>query len=224
MRILVVDDEKELRDFIKSSLEAEGFTVDVTGEGERASFLARTNDYDLVVLDYNLPVKSGLEVCRDIRKHGRTMPIIMLSVESDTKSKIKLLSSGADDYVTKPFALAELMARIRALLRRPKPITPDVLKIQDLILDMPRQSVRRAGQSIYLTRKEFELLEYLVRHKGIVLTRAMIMEHVWDVQADVFSNTIETHILNLRRKIDRGSKRKLIHTVPGRGYKIDETA
>ncbi len=223
MRILVVDDEKEIRDFIKSSLVAEGFTVDVTGEGERASFLARTNEYDLIVLDYVLPVMSGLEVCHDIRKGGKTMPIIMLSVESDTKAKIKLLSSGADDYVTKPFALEELLARIRALLRRPKPITPDVLRIQDLFVDMPRHTVRRAGQTIYLTRKEFELLEYLMRNRGVVLTRAMIMEHVWDVQADVFSNTIETHILNLRRKIDRDAKSKLIHTVPGRGYKIDDT-
>src|SRR3989344_7991612 len=138
MRILVVDDEKEIRDFIKSSLAAEGFTVDVAGEGERASFLARTNEYDLIVLDYILPVMSGLEVCRDIRKGGKTMPIIMLSVESDTKAKIKLLQGGADDYVTKPFALEELMARIRALLRRPKAITPDVIKIADLIVDIPR--------------------------------------------------------------------------------------
>ncbi len=221
MRILVVDDEKELRDFMKSSLEAECFSVDVTGEGERASFLGRSNDYDLIILDYMLPVKNGLEVCKEIRKSGKTTPIIMLSVESDTASKVKLLSGGADDYVTKPFSFAELLARVRALLRRPKAMTEEILKINDLTLDIPRRTVMRGNKIVYLTRKEFELLEYLMRNRGLVLSRGMIMEHVWDARADAFSNTIETHILNLRRKLDRTSKRKLILTVPGRGYKID---
>jgi DNA-binding response OmpR family regulator len=221
MRILVVDDEKEIREFIKSSLEAECFAVDMTGEGERAAFLAKTNNYDLIILDYMLPKKSGLEVCKALRKEGVTSPIIMLSVQGDAATKVKLLSAGADDYLTKPFSFEELLARVRALLRRPKVLAEETLTIRDLVLDIPRHTVKRAEREIYLTRKEFELLEYLMRNAGLVLSRGMIMEHVWDIQGDAFSNTIETHILNLRVKIDRPSRYKLIRTVPGRGYKIE---
>ena len=223
MRILVVEDEKKIRDFLKTSLEAECFAVDVSEEGEQGSYLARTNEYDLIILDNVLPKKTGLEVCQDIRKIGRTTPILILSVKSETLSKVELLNAGADDYLSKPFSLEELLARIRALLRRQKDIESDILTVDDLALDTKRHTTKRGKKEIYLTRKEFMLIEYLMRNQEMVLTRGMIMEHVWDMTADPFSNTIESHILSLRRKIDTKGKKKLIHTVPGRGYKIDVT-
>ena len=220
MRILVVEDEKKIRDFLKTSLEAECFAVDVAEEGEQGSYLARTNEYDLIILDNVLPKKTGLEVCQDIRKTGKTTPILILSVKTETLSKVELLNAGADDYLSKPFSLEELLARIRALLRRQKDIESDILTVDDLALDIKRHTTKRGKKEIYLTRKEFMLLEYLMRNQEMVLTRGMIMEHVWDMTADPFSNTIESHILSLRRKIDTKGKKKLIHTVPGRGYKI----
>lgn len=221
MRILLVEDSKEIINFLKPSLEAEHFAVDVAEDGEKGSFLGRTNDYDLIILDIILPKKSGLEVCREIREKGKTAPIIVLSVKSETVTKVELLNAGADDYLIKPFSLEELLARIRALLRRPKQIKGDILEIDDLILDTKRCSVKRGKKEIHLTRKEFMLLEYLLRNMGIVLSRGMIMEHVWDMNVDPFSNTIESHILSLRRKMDFPGKKKLIHTVSGRGYKLD---
>lgn len=220
MRILLVEDSKEIINFLKPSLEAELFAVDVAEDGEKGSSLGRTNDYDLIILDNILPGKSGLEVCREIRGKGKTTPIIVLSVRSETTTKVELLNAGADDYLIKPFSLGELLARIRALLRRPKKIEGDVLTIDDLTLDTKKCLVVRGKKSIRLTRKEFMLLEYLLRNKDIVLSRGMIMEHVWDMNADPFSNTIESHILSLRRKIDPSGKKKLIQTSPGRGYKI----
>ena len=221
MRILIVEDEKDIRDFVAKSLKAESFAVDTAADGEKGSFLARTNDYDLIILDNIMPKKSGLQVCEEIRKDGKTVPILILSVKSETNAKVDLLNAGADDYLTKPFSLDELLARVRALLRRPTQIENEILQIDDLIVDTSRQTVRRGGKDIYLTRKEFALLKYLLKNQGIVLSRGMIMEHVWDMTADPFSNTIESHILSLRRKIDTKGKKKLIHTVPGRGYKID---
>lgn len=221
MRILLVEDEKEIRDFLKPSLETEFFNVDVAEDGEKGSFLARTTDYDLIVLDNILPKRNGMLVCEDIRKNGKTVPIIMLSVKSDTATKVELLNAGADDYLGKPFSFEELLARIRALLRRPKEIASEVLTLDSLTVNTKTCSVTRGKRDIYLTRKEFMLLEYLLRNKGNVLSRGMILEHVWDMDADPFSNTIESHILSLRRKVDTESDKKLIHTVPGRGYKID---
>ena len=221
MRILIVEDEKEISEFLKFSLEAEFLSVDVAEDGEKGSFMGRTTDYDLIILDNVLPKKAGIEICKEIRASGKNMPIIMLSVKSDTATKVELLNAGADDYLIKPFSLEELLARIRALLRRPKKIESELLEADDLALDTKGCSVRRGKKDIYLTRKEFMLLEYLVRNKGIVLSRGMILEHVWDMDADPFSNTIESHILSLRRKVDTAGKRKLIQTVPGRGYKIE---
>lgn len=221
MRILLIEDEKEISQFLKTTLAAELFSVDVAEDGERGSSLAILNDYDLVILDNILPKKSGLEVCKYIRARGKNMPIIMLSVKSDAATKIELLNAGADDYVIKPFSFEELMARIKAILRRPKHIEDDILHIDDLTLDTRKYAVTRGKKETYLTRKEFMLLEYLLRNKGVVLSRGMILEHVWDMDTDPFSNTIESHILSLRRKIDPAGKKKLIHTVPGRGYKID---
>jgi len=220
MRILVVDDEKKILNFLKLSLEAEYFIVDTAEDGEKGSYLARTNDYDLIILDNILPQKTGLQVCNDIRTKGKSTPILMLSIKSEVLSKVELLDAGADDYLTKPFSLEELLARIRALLRRPKQIEGEILRIDDLRLDTKSYTVKRGKKEVYLTRKEFALLEYLMKHQDIVLSRGMILEHVWDMNADPFSNTIESHILSLRRKIEFNSKRKLIHTVSGRGYKI----
>lgn len=221
MRALVVDDEKDLREALAENLRTLCFAVDTAADGTEGSYLARTNAYDIILLDNMLPEKSGIAVCTDIRRSGRSVPIIVLSVLSDSWRKVELLNAGADDYLVKPFSFDELSARIRALLRRPIDVMGDVLEIDDLVLDTKQQSVKRAGIGIYLTRKEFMLLEYLMRHPGTVLSRGMIMEHVWDLASDPFSNTIESHIRGLRRKVDMPECRKLIHTLSGRGYKID---
>jgi len=219
MRILIIEDEQEIRTFIKQSLESECFVVDAAQNGEEGSWLARTNEYDAIVLDNMLPGKSGKEVCMDIRRAGKTAPIIILSVKTGIDTKVAMLNIGADDYLTKPFSLDELLARIRALLRRPKEIKEAVLALGDLVLDTNQHTACRGAEDVYLTRKEFMLLEYLLRNQDAVVSRGMIMEHVWDMNADPFSNTIESHIRSLRKKIDFKAK-KLIHTVPGRGYKI----
>ena len=222
MRVLVVEDEKEIRDFIKRSLEAECFVVDAAPDGEKGVELAGANTYDLITLDNIMPKKTGLEVCQEIRAKGNNVPILILSVKSETTSKVDLLNAGADDYLTKPFSIDELLARSRALLRRPKQIESKIIKIDDLELSIDQHIVKRAGKEIYLTRKEYALLLYLMKNQGIVLSRSMIMEHVWDMSVDPFSNTIESHIVSLRKKIDLPGKKKLIHTISGRGYKIDD--
>lgn len=221
MRALVIDDEGAVRDLLAQNLKAHCFAVDVAKDGNEGSYLARTNEYDIIILDNMMPEKDGEAVCTEIRSTGRTVPIIVLSVLSDTSRKVDLLNAGADDYMTKPFSFEELMARIRALQRRPVRIEGDILTIDDLELDVKNQSVKREGEGIYLTRKEFMLLEYLLRNQGTVLSRSMIMEHVWDMDSDPFSNTIESHILSLRKKLQANGRPKLIYTVPGRGYKID---
>ena len=222
MRILLIEDEPEIAQFLKPNLEASCFAVDVAIDGETGSFMARTNSYDLIILDYNLPKKNGQQVCDEIRQKNIEVPIIMLSVIANTNKKIEMLNSGVDDYLTKPFSYKELLARIRALLRRPKQMEDDNLQVGDLELDNNRSEVRRGGEKIKLTKKEYMLLEYLMRNKSMVLTRGMIMEHVWDMNGDPFSNTIESHINSLRKKILTKNSAKLIHTISGRGYKIDE--
>ncbi len=220
MKILVIEDEKPISAMIKSALQAESFAVDIAEDGERGAFLAKTNDYDLMILDNILPKKTGLEICQELRKENRQIPILVLSVKSEVAMKTKLLNAGADDYLIKPFSLEELLARIRALLRRPKQLQQEVLTVDDLTLDIKKHTIQRGKKEVYLTRKEFMLLEYLMRNQDVVLSRGMLMEHVWDMQVDPFSNTIESHILSLRKKIDFAGKKKLIHTVPGVGYKI----
>lgn len=222
MRLLVVEDEKKIRDFLKKTLEAEYFVVDTKVDGEEGSFAARTNNYDLIILDNLLPKKNGVQICREIRSTGKTLPILMLSVKWEASTKVELLNAGADDYLVKPFSFEELLARVSALLRRPPPVQQNqILIIGDLSLNKRKHEVTREGEKIYLTRKEFMLLEYLMRNRGTVLSRGMIMEHVWDMNADPFSNTIESHILSLRRKVDTAGKTKLIITVPGYGYKLE---
>lgn len=221
MRILIIEDDSDVRDFVKFGLENESFVVDTIDDGEKGSYIARTNDYDLIILDITLPNKDGLKICDEIRKAGKMMPIIILSVISDTHKKVNLLNAGADDYLTKPFSFGELLARIRGLLRRPHTIEQPIITINDLTLNSDKQTVQRGKRGIYLTRKEFCLLEYLMKNCSKVLSRGMIMEHVWNLESDPFSNTIEAHILNIRKKINKGNKPDLIHNVPGRGYKID---
>ena len=221
MKILVVDDDKKVGDFLRTSLQAEYFAVDVVEDGEEALTLARLNNYDLISLDWNLPKLSGREVCATLRAEGQTAPILVLSVRTDTASKAEILNAGADDFLSKPFSFEELLARVRALLRRPRQIEDDTLEAGPVRLDTKKVVATCNGKEIYLTRKEFMLLEYLMRNKGSVVSRGMIMEHVWDMNADPFSNTIESHILSLRRKLSQTNKKKLIHTIPGRGYKIE---
>lgn len=222
MRILVIEDDKELNNFLKTSFEEELFIVDVADDGEKGSYMARTNEYDMIILDIALPEKTGIEVCKEVRAAGKNVPIMMLTANMEIISKIELLDLGADDYLTKPFSFKELMARVRAITRRPKKIESNIIRIDDLLLNRNKSTVYRGGKTeIYLTRKEFVLLEYLMSNKELVLSRGMIMEHVWDNEADPFSNTIETHILNLRKKIDFAGKKKLIKTISGRGYKIE---
>ena len=220
MRILIIEDDKEISEFLKISLEAESFIVDIFNDGERGSFVARTEEYDLIILDHILPKKDGFQICQEIRQNGKMVPILMLSVKTEIPFKIGLLNLGADDYMTKPFMFEELLARIRVLLRRPVSYKPSLLKIDDLILDPTAQRVTRGRKEIYLTRKEFILLQYMMQNRGKVLSRGMILEHVWNRETDPFSNTIEAHVLNLRKKVDIGTN-KLIHTVSGRGYRMD---
>ena len=222
MRVLVVEDEKEIRNFIKKSLEAECFVVDTAPDGAKGVEMASANSYSLITLDNIMPNKTGLEACKEIRAKGNNVPILILSVKSETTSKVDLLNAGADDYLTKPFSIDELLARTRALLRRPKQIESETMQIDDLELNIDQHIVKREGKEIYLTRKEYALLMYLMKNQGAVLSRSMIMEHVWDMSVDPFSNTIESHILSLRKKIDLPDNKKLIHTIPGRGYKIDD--
>ncbi len=221
MRILIVEDEQKIAIGLKKTLESELFAVDTTQNGNVGSQMALINDYDLIILDYRLPDKNGLEICADIRNAGKQMPILMLSVEGHHHFKADMLNAGIDDYMTKPFSTQELIARIRALLRRPPISVDEILIINDLVCDPKKYIVTRSDNEIYLTRKEFSLLEYMLRNQGVALSRAMIMEHVWNEQVNAFSNTIESHILNLRKKIDKNHKTKLIHTLPGRGYVLD---
>ncbi len=221
MRLLLIEDEPNIINFLKPSLEAEGFAVDVSEDGEEGLYIARMGDYDIIVLDNILPNKTGLEICKELREKGKTTPIIVLSVRTETNIKVNLLNAGADDYLSKPFSIDELFARIRALLRRPQGLKGSVLQLDDLILDITLQRAVRARKNIELSSKEIMLLEYMLRNAGSILSRAMIMEHVWDMSVDPFSRTIDIHIQNLRKKIDLPGMKKLIHTQPRRGYRID---
>ena len=197
-----------------------GFSVDHASESEQGSFWARTTDYDLVLIDDNSQTNAN-KICEHIRSRGKTMPIVVVADQPAAPGKISLLNAGADDCVDKECTIDELTARVRAILRRPRNLLmQNVLTLDDLTLDTTRYEVKRGRRTVNLTKKEFALLEYLLRNKGQVISRPALIEHVWDIHADLFSNTLETHILNLRKKIESPHKRKLIHTISGRGYKI----
>ena len=218
MRILVVEDEKKVASFIKKGLEEEGYAVDVAADGEEGLAMALTRVHDLIILDIRLPRMDGLCVLQAIRQDGMTAPVLLLTVRATIEDKVLGLDAGADDYLTKPFAFQELVARVRALLRRRLEVEPTVLRIGDLTLDPARRTVSRGGEKIDLTPREFALLDYFMRNPGRVLTRTMITEHVWDYSFDTSTNVIDVYVNYLRRKIDAGREPKLLHTVRGVGY------
>ena len=220
MRILVVEDQEEIAASLKEKLEGECYAVDTENDGNRGFYRARTSNYDLILLDNILPGKSGYEICSELREYKISTPIMILSVQSDIDMKVDLLNCGADDYLTKPFSFIELSARIKALLRRPRIVEEKTLTIDGLTLNNANYSLLFRDRTAYLTPKEFMLLEYLMKNPGRVVSRGMILEHVWDEDADPFSNAIETHVLNLRKKIDPHNKDIFIKTVPGRGYMV----
>jgi heavy metal response regulator len=218
MRILVVEDERKIAEFLKKGLRAEGYAVDVAADGEEGHFMAGTGDYDLMVLDLRLPKMDGITLCRTLRGEKFAAPILMLTVRDSVKDKVLGLDSGADDYLSKPFDFEELLARVRALLRKRGATEATRLQVDDLVIDLLAHTAQRGSQDIPLTPKEFALLEYLARNAGVVVSRAMIAEHVWDVNFDSFTNVIDVSINHLRSKVDRDFPKKLIQTIRGRGY------
>jgi DNA-binding response OmpR family regulator len=220
MKILIIEDDMSVRNVLRLSLEAKGFVIDEAEDGEIGSYLARTNTYDIIILDNVLPKKMGGHICKEIREANIETPIIMLSSKAEVLTKVDLLNKGADDYVTKPFSFEELLARLSAITRRPKQLKVKKIFIKDIEIDLTSQILIKSGREIYLTRKEFALLEFLVEQKNKVVSRGEILERVWEMSIDPFSNTIETHILNLRKKL-KDSKKRLIVAVPGRGYRIN---
>jgi len=220
MRLLVVEDEEKLARTLQRGLEREGYAVDVVLDGAQALIRLGVNheDYDLAVLDVMLPGVDGLSVCRRLRAEGVALPILMLTARDATADKVAGLDSGADDYLVKPFAFEELLARIRTLLRRPPQVLPLLLRVGDLALEPHTRLVTRGGREIALTTKEFALLEYFMRNAGEVLTREQIISHAWDFEFDGFSNVVDVHVKNLRAKIDAKGGAKLFHTVRGVGY------
>ena len=222
MRILVVEDEKKVARFIQQALEEERYTVDVAFDGEEGERLALDQPYDLLVLDVMLPKKNGMELTRALRAASRPTPILMLTAKTAVDDRVEGLDSGADDYLTKPFAVAELLARVRSLLRRGSTEKSTLLSIADLELDTVTHKAKRAGKAIDLTVKEYALLEFLLRNKERVLSRTVISEHIWDYSFDTGTNLIDVYVNHLRNKVDTGFPTKLIHTVRGVGYVMKE--
>jgi len=222
-RVLVVEDDTKVASFIQKGLEQEGLAVDVLNDGEDAGAQAQIVDYDCVVLDLLLPGRSGFQVLRDIRSRKADLPVLILSAQASPEARVAGLDGGADDYMDKPFILAEVSARIRALLRRGKP-RDTKLRVGDLEVDTVRRRVMRAGLPIDLKPKEYALLEFLVHNWDRPVTRSHIIEHVWDIHFDSISNVVEVHINSLRNKIDRGAQTPLIHTIRGVGYMLSDKA
>ena len=218
MRILVVEDEKKVASFIKQGLEEEGYAVDWAADGQEGLLLALDGVHDLIILDLNLPKMDGLKVLQELRQAKVKAPVLLLTVRAMIEDKVLGLDTGADDYLTKPFSFQELLARIRALLRRRLEAEPTLLQVADLTLDPARRLVRRGAEKIELSTKEFALLDYFMRNPGRVLTRTMIAEHVWDYDFDTATNIIDVYVNFLRKKIDADREPKLIHTVRGVGY------
>jgi len=222
MKILVVEDDKKVAGFIRQGLREEQYTVDTAYDGEEGLLAVRSNHYDVVILDVMMPKKDGFEVCKAMRSEAILTPVLMLTARDHLEDKVKGLKDGADDYLTKPFAFEELLARIEALLRRGSNYKAHCLKVGDLELDPISRKVIRENKMITLTGKEFALLEYLMKNKGRVITQAMISDQVWEMDFDGLSNVVNVYINHLRDKVDKGFSKRYIHTVRGSGYKIDE--
>jgi DNA-binding response OmpR family regulator len=220
MKILIVEDEPSLNLLLAQALRSENYIIDSARDGEEGSFLARTNSYDLIIMDYMLPKINGLEVIKEIRAEKISTPIIMLTVRSEIDDKVIVLGSGADDYLTKPFSMAELSARIKVLTKRPKINNKETFSCGQIVLDPESFSATNRNKPVSLTGKEYALLEFFVKHQGKVLSRTKLLEGVWDINGDPFSNTIEMHILKLRKKLN-DKKQKIISTLPGRGYRLE---
>jgi len=220
MRILVVEDDERMADMLHRSLQEQGYAVDVVHDGEQALYQAAVNAYDAVVLDVSLPRRDGFAVAQHLRATGSRVPVLMLTARDSLRDRVAGLDAGADDYLTKPFELEELFARLRALLRRMPEMLPTEMHIADLVIDTRSQIVTRAGRPIALTTKEYALLEYLARSAGRVVGRADLTDHVWDEHHDPFSNAIEVYVNRLRKKIDAPGSIPLIHTHRGAGYRL----
>ena len=218
MRVLVVEDEQKINRTVCQALREEAYAVDSASDGDEGEELALVNQYDLIILDLLLPKKAGVAVCRSLREQGATTPILMLTAKDTVEDRVQGLDSGADDYLVKPFYMDELLARVRALLRRETTVKVARLQVADLFVDTSSHRVIRAGAAIDLTSKEYAMLEYFMRNQDQVLTRTMISEHVWDDQFDSLSNIIDVYIRRLRRKIDEGFSPRLLHTIRGSGY------
>ena len=218
MRILLVEDEPSAARMLAKGLREQTYAVDVAEDGDGALYQAGINDYDLIILDVMLPGKDGFEVCRELRAGGSSIPVLMLTARDTIDDRVEGLDTGADDYLTKPFDFRELLAHMRALLRRGQTFRPDVIRVDSLEIDTRTRRVSREGRGVYLTAKEYALLEYLARRAGEVVSRGDIAEHVWDENFDLFSNLIEVYVQRLRRKVDDGFGTKLLHTRRGAGY------
>jgi two-component system, OmpR family, response regulator len=223
MRILLIEDEHKIANALKRGLEQEAYAVDVLYEGLQGMARALRGNYDLLILDRMLPgVTDGLEICRAIRKAGLHQPVLVLTAKDTTTDRVTGLDDGADDYLVKPFSFEELLARIRALLRRPSQTLDTVLHVEDLELHPDTFTVQRAGKSIQLSNKEFALLEYFMRNPDRILTKEQIIKHVWDFDADILLNTVEAFVASLRQKVDKPFNQPLIHTIRGFGYKLSK--
>ena len=220
MRILVAEDDSAVASFLRKGLEAESYAVDLATDGREAQFMACEYDYDLVILDLVMPLADGLEVLKAVRARKTALPVLILTARGRVQDRIRGLDTGADDYLVKPFSYCELSARLRALLRRGTRAAQAVLKVGDLEINRVERTVQRAGRRIDLTPKEFALLEYLARNAGRRVTRAMIVEHVWNLSFDTMTNVVDVYINYLRRKVDEGFDPRLIHTVRGVGYQL----
>ncbi len=222
MRVLVVEDNPDMGPYLEQGLREHGFAVDLVTEGNRGLEYASTGVYDLLILDRMLPGRDGLDILRGLRARSVSTPAIFLTARSEVTDRVEGLDAGADDYLVKPFSFAELLARIRVVLRRGPEVQPSFLKVGDLVLDPVARSVERGGERIELSAKQFTLLHYLMRHAGQVVSRTMIQEHVWNFEFDGLTNVVDVHINRLRNKVDRGFDRPLIHTLRGVGYVLRE--
>lgn len=223
MKILIIEDEHKIANSIKKGLEQERYSVDVAYDGEQGFDIAMSSGYSVIILDLMLPKMSGIEVCNNLRSEGNHTPILILTAKGQVGDKVEGLDSGADDYLVKPFAFTELLARIKALSRRPKQIQDEKLMVGDLVIDTRNFFVTRASKEIQLSKKEYELLEYLIRHKGKTIGKDVLINNVWDYDNNILPNTVEVYIGYLRNKIDKPFKKSksIIHTVRGFGYKVD---